>query len=84
MWKEIRAKILEALEIRVRQVLGEVVQEETEQNKFLDKIIIDPTPEDRTSFVIDDNNYLSSMRYPFYQESRICIHTNKIGLFKCG
>ena len=98
LWKEIRGKILNALEIKICQVLNKDC--DSENNEFVEKIILNYTRDEknscvsqrsqsepnlsseaceqkecisnettpmRTVFVIDDNNYLSSMRYQFYQ-----------------
>ena len=92
LWKQIRGKILNALEIKICQTLNKDC--DLDDNEFVDKIDtsfihdtchsetlqtnesitsdksdkINKKPS-RTVYIIDDNNYLSSMRHEFYQEN---------------
>jgi len=67
LWKEMRTKISQAVNIVVCRLL-EKDYEETE-NEFLEKISAEAGFK-RTLFIIDDNNQLASMRYTFLQIAR--------------
>eukprot|EP00092_Neocalanus_flemingeri_P014854 GFUD01016038.1.p1 GENE.GFUD01016038.1~~GFUD01016038.1.p1 ORF type:complete len:326 (+),score=83.05 GFUD01016038.1:39-1016(+) len=67
-WKAEREKIVEAVEqvLKIRSGRKEV---EDLNNVYADKIVGETTS-GRTVILIDDNNYLPSMRYDYYQLAR--------------
>eukprot|EP00088_Acartia_fossae_P043776 TRINITY_DN4624_c0_g1_i2.p1 TRINITY_DN4624_c0_g1~~TRINITY_DN4624_c0_g1_i2.p1 ORF type:complete len:335 (-),score=60.79 TRINITY_DN4624_c0_g1_i2:53-1027(-) len=72
LWKELRTKIHQTVDHKIYLHTGKTY--ELDQNEFFDKIEISKRSEEgkktRALLVIDDNNYLSSMRYPYFQMAR--------------
>jgi len=70
LWKEIRGKILDAVDWRVHELLNK--QCDLQSNEYCSQLASQngQAVKGRTLIVIDDNNHLSSMRYSFYQIAR--------------
>ena len=70
-WKAEREKIVEAVEQVIRITKSDELEDI--ENVYVDEIVdnkVIKTKKVRTVILIDDNNYLSSMRYDYYQLAR--------------
>jgi len=67
LWKKLRTNILESVDLRIHEHKGTAC--ELERNDFYDKVKLEGEHKKRV-LIIDDNNQLSSMRYPYFQIAR--------------
>jgi len=67
LWKKLRTQIVESVDIRIHEYKGTAC--ELERNDLYDKVKMEGEHVKRV-LIIDDNNQLSSMRYPYFQIAR--------------
>jgi len=68
LWKDLRTKILETVDLKLHQDLKKPC--DIQSTEFSDRIYLEKGDCKRRLIVIDDNNHLSSMRYPYFQMAR--------------
>lgn len=68
LWKDLRTKIYQTVDLKLHQDLNKPC--DIQSTEFSDRICLDKEKSERRLIVIDDNNHLSSMRYPYFQMAR--------------
>jgi len=74
LWKDLRTKVHQTVNLKLHQYMGQPC--DLDSTQFCDTISFgnkdenDIGGESRLLVIIDDNNHLSSMRYPYFQMAR--------------